>query len=435
MVHVSQFYPCSQISLASELLYICELGKYLSKNYGEELSIDGVVLDNCLKKSPIWEYFRFCVSEKWVINVGNLGLDFDISIIHPLSIDNNKISNILVTEDRVEFNPNDASKRALDEEYKYKVPELFQVTFTKNDNAWLWESKIENNNKLSGHNVTHQRFVSLVAYVAVNRLKTGEPSYLGVSFNQELLLLHGSAPAYLISLMEETSCMDWCKLVFEDNVADSVKLQTGYLAWYHKGRDLGMLNRWYSGKEKLAYCNDVLDIKEGDIVMFYHRPKASKSNFIKSITSCNIARVDKLTSDTITLTKINTMKLRYQAEVDWNNYTTLVRSMYCGKLPYENLNTTKESYSLTDFGVGYMMHTELEFIVPLSECNDEVETLVSNGVREDKLILPQNEFIYWLLEDYNFKYNRERFVDKYLGGNPFRNYYFTVGKEDKLLND
>ena len=58
IIQISEVYPVREIKLASELLYVCELAKAFYINKGCQLSIDGVVLSDSLKKSRYWSMFR-----------------------------------------------------------------------------------------------------------------------------------------------------------------------------------------------------------------------------------------------------------------------------------------------------------------------------------------------------------------------------------------
>lgn len=435
-IHISQIYSASKVTLGAELYYICELGKYIATR-GDKLSIKGIILSSELRKSPVWEYFRLAVKQEWIIDSGLCDADI-ISVMHPLSLNEDEVTNIILTTDAVPFDKEDYNKRQTNLEYAVEEPLKLQISFeSQDDNAWLWSLKGKDNsgfninNKVLGHNLAHQRFVSLIAFVAINRLYTGSPVHFGISLDQSILLNRFTSLSYMLLLADETICLnDWFHIVYNDNVLPITVLQAEYSAWYQKGRDLGMLNRWYNGKEKLEYCKK-LDIQAGDIVMLYQRIKSSKLNMIKSILSCHIVRIDSINSSKITFTYLNTTKLKHQGKVDFDNQTTIVKSMYCGKLPYTQMNYSKHELMMADCGVEYMLYNELYFILPLDECDDEVTTLVSNGVSEDKITLPQNEFIYWLLEDYNVKYNKERFLKKYFKSTPLRDLYFAEGKEDK----
>lgn len=433
-VHISQFYPCSKIEQASELFYVCELGKYLKFNYGQALSLDGVLLSECLKKSPIWEYFRLVATKGWVEEFGVSDSDFLVSIIHPTMLDLNLVSNVLLTTETVKFNSADYNRRLKDTEYACSEPERLQVSFSQQtDEAWLWEVKgakgkfYNINNQTFGHNLAYQRFVSLVAMVAVERLKTGIPAYLGVSFNQSLLLSNFSVSSYLTILKEDCTCFEgWCHIVYTEDILPQSLLQVGYSAWYQKGKDKGMLDRWYSGKEKMEYLKK-LDIQKGDIVMYYKRPRSSRLNSVKSIKSCHVARVEYITQTDIGLSLFNTTKLYCQAKADFDNQTIAVKKMYCGKLPYTDFSMTKVNEPLADLGIEYMMQNELSFIVPLDQCDDSVETLVTNGKIESKVILSQNDFIYWLLKDYDIEFNHDRFLDKYFKDElPFYHFFHSI---------
>ena len=101
-----------------------------------------------------------------------------------------------------------------------------------------------------------------------------------------------------------------------------------------------------------------------------------------------------------------------------------VKALYAGKFPYEQLITRQESFDLLEVGVEYYLYDELMFILPLEQAEDMKEQWVSRDGRVDKLILSQNDLIYWILEDYKYEYNKERFLERYFKNKePLRDRY------------
>ena len=90
-----------------------------------------------------------------------------------------------------------------------------------------------------------------------------------------------------------------------------------------------------------------------------------------------------------------------------------VKKMYMGIMPYESLRYQTQTLSLLDVGIEYMLYNEGYFIVPLDACTDVSEQWVTNGVTSDKLLLPQNDLIYWILKDYDVQFNEQRFLARY----------------------
>lgn len=416
-VHISQFYSCSKVELACELYYICELGKYLKYYYNDSLSIDGVIISSDVLKSDIWDFFRLSVSEGWVVETGIARERLEVTIQNPLREDLTLVKNVLYTLDEVPFSRRESNMRRSDLSYAYRTPEKLQVSFAEmSSERWIWTYAGEDgrnsivNNKAFGHNLAHQCWVSLVAFVAVRRLKTGEPRLLGLKFSQNTIKICQSALGYLDLLNEGTNCLyGWCFYTKDDSISKQDKLQLGYMAWYLKGKDLGLLSRWYSAEEKLRYLKK-LDIRIGDIVAVYERVRSQKKNYIKSISSCRVGKVRYITKTGIGLELFNTVKTKFQAMEDFKNKSIAVKMMYMNTDSFAKFNSSETNYDINDVGVEYMMFNEKFFLVPLTGCDDEVVLRVTDGVRKDTLCLPQNEAIYWILKDYGVEFNEEHFL-------------------------
>lgn len=424
MIHISQFYPCSEVTLACELYYICELGKYSKIKHDTPVSLDGVILSKVLKKSPIWEHFRIAVHEGWLVNTGISDNTFAVTPSYPVMIDNSELRNYLICTDEVVYDATDSAKRREDYNYRVMAPQPVQVSFQeRNDEYWLWSiggegaSKFMVNNNAINHNRADQSWVSLIAMVAVERLFTGAPKKLLLHFSSQVVV-RAINVSYVLILSEETSCMTgWCEFYFDEaTISDKVKLHLGYVSWYVKGRDIGMCDRWYNGKEKYAYATCKFGLQEGDLCMFYLRDKSAKQDYIKSIVSCHLAKIIKMTPKEIELELINTTKPYYQGKVDFDNHTMAVKRMYMDVMPYEKINTSMCKYSMADIGVEYMLYTETCFIAPLEETNDLRVITANNGVRTSKFQLPQNELVWWILKDYGYEFNEQRFLDRYFRG-------------------
>lgn len=421
MIHISQFYSCSEVKLACELYYICELGKYSKYNHGKAVSLDGVILNSCLRKSKLWDYFRMAVSEGWLCETGVSKDDLMITAQAPLNYDKMDIVNYLYTLDAVEFDSEDAIKRRNSYDYDTRTPLKSQISFEMmTDHAWKWSingadgQNFNVNNRSLNHNRADQSWLSLIAFVAVKRLFTGHPDLLGLVFSSNTVL-NTLAISYIMILADETQALTgWCHYALDDTISANTKLQLGYTAWYAKGKDLGLLNRWYSGKEKFAYMQQ-LELGVGDLVMFYEREKSQKANYVKSIASCHLAKITKLNDDSISLELINTVKPYFQGKEEFDDHTIAVKKMYANNFPYANISTTKKEYSLADMGVQYYMYSERCFILPLEESDDLKVTRVSDGTRKDTLVLDQNNLIYWILKDYEYEFNEDKFIKRYFG--------------------
>lgn len=429
-VHVSQFYSCSKVKLACELYYICELGKYSTIQHNQPVDLQGVVLTSGLKKSLLWDYFRMSVSNGWLVNTCIAEEELAITVQHPLGLDKTNHRNLMLTTEVVEYDKEEATQRRQDADFDLRTPVKSQVSFERMEpSLWLWTSKGKDgkgfsvNNKSLNHNFADMAWVSLVAMVAVHRLFEQEPNMLAISFSGNMLI-NSMALSHLMVLDSMTQCMrGWVFYEFDSTVNDNTKLQLSYFAWYSIGREFGMLDRWYNGKEKFRYMQQ-LDLQPGDIVLYYEREPEQKMNYIKSIAGCYVAKIVKVNSRDIELELINTTMPRFAGKEAFDDHSMAAKMLYSDKKPYETMRTSRQTKSMADIGVEYMLYSEHYFIVPLSHASDMIPTRVTDGTREETLLLDQNNLIYWILEDYEYEYNRERFLDRYFKGiEPVRDRY------------
>lgn len=415
MIHVSQFYPCSRIDSAIELYYIIELGKYLKYKHNEVLSLDGVIISDEVNKSKFFDYFRLACDEGWVIDTGLDKYILEINAQQPLVQSQETVLNAIMTEDDVVFDSNEFAKRQESIEWSYRHPIRKQISFAKKeDKLWYWnmegaDGKHFHNNKSSVAAANaDMAIVSLVAMVAVERLMTGVPSYLILSFSQEHC--NTSMALSLFNALEEiSSCFSgWVLSVYDDLVSEDTRNNLSYQSWYVTGREKGMLSRWYSPKEKYDYLHK-LDIEVGDIVCLYERKQAQKNNSIKSIANCQVAIVREISLDGISLDIINTIKPYYQGKIDFENNTVAVKRLYGSNLPYKRVNISNQYKQWFDCGVQYMMQNEIFFLTPIDGEDYQVRTIA----KDTTVCMSAQDLVYYILKDYDVEFNEARFLDKY----------------------
>lgn len=422
MIHISQFYPCSEVNLACELYYICELGKYSYLKYGQMLSLDGVILDKSLKKCPyIWQYFRFAVKSAWVCNVGRLGEGFFPNKDYPIIYDDDNVANYFIVGDVVPYDREDSERRKADNIYNFSTPLKTRATIgIVNDEVWEFSiggfcsDDFTSNNKLFNGRHGDQAWVSMAAMVAVERQFKKSPSIFNVKIDNRCTMSM-TALSYLFLLADSTLCFkDWLNIEI-NGVGEPDQLQLGYISWYIVGRDRGMCDREYSGVEKFNYLKK-LNIRPGDIVLYYERNKGHRLDCIKEIKCCHFAKILSVTSMEVALELINTTSPYFNGKKTFENHSTSSKALYMGVYPYETFNTTKITRQMSDVGVEYMLYKELGVIVPLGEASDVKSIYVTDGKKVDILKVPQNDFVYWMLKDYNYEFNEDRFIQNVLGG-------------------
>lgn len=435
-VHISQFYSCSEVSLSSELLYISELGKYLMCNHNKVLSLDGVSLSSVLKKSTAWDYFRVAISRGYIVNTNLPSYETDITVQYPVDYSTRDMRNFFFKLDECPYDSVDSAKRDNSAEYNYCTPKETQVCFTvMDDEKWVWTIKGEcardelvNSSSLNT-SCASKAWISLSAMIAVNRLMTGTPKLAAFLFPYVVANNPLSLSDFML-LKEETNALAWLHYHYDDNVSDDMKFQVGYEAWWYKGKELGLLSRWYKPKDKLNYMKNDLKIDIGDVVLLYERNYSTKFNYIKSIANCHVAIVRYISPTGVGFEVVNTVKTRYGSEVTYNNQTMAVKEMYRGSTRYKEWNSTRKTFDLTDLGIEYMMHTEVNFIVPLGQADDTVVLDVSDGKgRTDRYKLRQNDVIYWILKDYEIEFNEDKFLKTYFANRRTAYDYFMAGED------
>ena len=228
-VHVSQFFPCSKINYACELYYVCELSKYLYYNYNSNLSLDGVILVDSLKKSNVWEYLRVAIDEGWICETSLPEEDYKIDIVNILDL-TSPVANKLFTTEPVTISQEERVRRRDDVEYALRNPLKAQISFSiQDDDYWIWDinGKLKNNFTVNNTSVNDNMicycFVSLIAYVAVERLKTGKPKNFGIELSSNLLILADSF-SYIYILSEYSNCLTgWFFYSFDNSVQNKDK--------------------------------------------------------------------------------------------------------------------------------------------------------------------------------------------------------------------
>ena len=418
-VHVSQFYPCSRVDMACELYYICELGKYSCLDYERPVSIEGVTLvTKALEKSPVYEYFKMAVRLGWVVGVSS-----PMSEVEPKP-DLKLLSNVkfYISEDTSYTATR--SPRMVSE---FVIPDERPVSFKSEEDGDLWVldmtesvSQMAAMNKRSiSRGIWHQIWVSLFAFVAVHRYFNDYPKMFRTVFDFQTLSSNTEL-TYLILLSEDSECLNgWTDLVFgKPPIGKNALLQLGYYSWHMRGVDYGYMLGFSTADEKTEYMKQ-LDIQVGDVVYVYRRSETIRNNYIKNISGCFVAIIrdnEKINGSFFNLfvEELHNPKTYRQAYEDFLGKTTLLKREL-GEGYYNKLRSGTEHLSSLTTGVGYMLWDEPQFIIPLDAANDEVVTWVSCEElgRLDRLRLDAINFIYWVLMDYGFDFDRERYLQRY----------------------
>lgn len=416
VVQIAEVYPVREIKLASELLYVCELAKAFYINKGYQLSIDGVVLADSLKKSRYWAMFRVALANEWIVNA-NCDDSVKITEINPLRFKN--ISNILITEKEAKETKSVQNKRESDPLFDCLTPVPTQVAIVKKDNVWQWnrEGYDFKTNSINTNAVTRdisQRLTALVAYVAVERFFSSYDFRFEIVVNTAFAGMQ-LAFADLTVLQERTNALDeWFSFDYICSVEDQKRI--GYEAWWHIGHELGYLDREYSQSDKLAYL-DKLNIKEGDVVCLVKRVRGNASDMIKVPSKAYFAIVRKINRAPmggITFEMLTCLQTRYQREQEFRHMKTAEKAVFNGRFNTQNFRSEGETVEWEDLGIEYAMSSELSFLMPLQHDNFTTLTCKSKKTGKDVNVeMSSVDFVYWLLKDYNVRFAEDRYIARY----------------------
>lgn len=418
VVQLSEVYSVQEIKLASELLYVCELAKYFFINHNTQLSIDGIVLNDILKKSRYWSMYRVAVTNGWLTNVVNPE-SVEVTELNPVSFRN--ISNILVTEEPVVFDAEDFNKRQNDVQYDHLTPQPVQIAFESLTNdAVTWSNEGDRDECSSIHASSlfakdaSQRLTSLVAYVAVERFFSVIPFRFvfkcgySVAYNQ-------LAMADIINLVERTNALDrWFDLKYTCNLETEKRL--GYEAWWHRGHEMGYLAREYTNAEKQEYVKK-MDLKAGDVICYFRRKASHKNNYVKEIESSNFAIVKGIDKHGIVIAKVLTMKTPYLRKKEFDALKMSEKAMFQGRYKTDSFNWDIVRIDWADLGVEYAMYSELDLITPIQM--ESMTTMPVKSFKERKEVMVELDaanFIYWILTEYKIQFDKKRFDARYLKG-------------------
>jgi len=415
-IQISEIYPVHKVHLASELVYICELAKYAFINHQTQISLDGVILSDVLKKSKYWLFYKIAVINKWVTGVP------ECEPVSEMEMHCKDICNVLITDEEIEYDKAEWSRRASDEEFNFFTPVATQVFLFIDKDLITWSlngfedkhSMIQSTSLLE-NNAT-QRFVSLVAYVAIERF------FANNVFRFKLICDYTVAyrqlcMADIICLCERTNALDdWFTLEYNCSPAEQKRM--GYEAWWHMGHEMGFMDREYTDDEKKIHLKK-LDIQVGDVVCYFKRKASHKSNFIKSIDYSNFAIVRAITKKGISLDKVLTMKTPYARQKEFDALKTAEKAMFKGQYKTDSYNYELVTIPWMDLGIDFMMYKELDFITPVQLDNKTTMPVLSKKDNKEILVeVDAPNFLYWLFSEYKVSFNKDRFVERYLSSKP-----------------
>lgn len=437
-VHLSQIYPCDEITLGTELGYICELGKYLfASNY--QLSLTNIPLGQELTKSTYWNYFILALKNGWVLS--EMSECIDLSEVDELDFRNlaNKLFQYVGSKDALSdfkkevFNLSKLSSSS--DTYIIEPLRLVKEPLYLDKNSpeeWVLDtSKIPNWYSTQflfsiKNTQASQAFMSVIAYVQVQRFLTGFPKKFTIKIDESFSRLQLSL-VDIVLLYEETDSLNgWCDLEFESNI----DLQASYEAWWYKNFQLGYCRREYTVEEKLDLLSK-LDIKVGSVVFLYTRDKCQVENFIKSIVECNLCVIRSIhKTKGIELELLYNVDTKVGEQTVFKGYTTAVRGMFDPDNIGKVRHSTKK-FDLYCIGVEGLLYGE-EFFISTPDKEDYLPITVQDYDTDSvcKILLNTSQACYWLLKEYGISFDESSFKKSYLSTEKCAYDLY----QDKLLN-
>lgn len=415
VIPLSAFYACKEISLPSELFYVCELGKYLHK-VGYVLSLDGIALAQVLTNSKFWQYLRIAYMNGWVVELG--GNEAELFIPAEEAFSSRILANTLITEDVVVHDPADSAKRANDPRYAIMTPKMAQTFFVKRaDGVWEWSmegssvnEEIINWRGIGSSNIS-QSFVSIIAYVAVHRLFTGEPRSLHMTFAYRAATDNGGIPDIILLTQESSALGNWFTYTLKD-ITPAIENQLSYYAWWYAGVEMGITNKFHDVPEKVKNAKR-LGIGVGSVVALYTRTKGAASDTLKQIQTFNFAVVRGFTARGIVLEAIYKSKPYLTGYKDYKNLPMSSKDMHSHNPTYRTCNTIKINVQWLDLGVERMLCDEERFITPIYEGDtQEIWARCKDGT-EERINISSEDLCYWILKDYGIDFDEANYRAMY----------------------
>lgn len=195
------------------------------------------------------------------------------------------------------------------------------------------------------------------------------------------------------------------------------EVQLGYLVWEAVGLDLGLIT-YHKNHTKVKYAKENYQV--GDVVLLYQREVSDEARAVRnSLKGCRIGVIRTLNNNSIAIEVINTRNTKYTTQVQFSEYSDEVKELY--RFDY-NLGVNKhiEMYEWRGMGVDFYIsndeYFEEYFITHLGK-DGKVDQYVEIEGKPVKAQMTYYDVVYTILNDYNIKFNKERYKERYGVGN------------------
>ena len=371
-----------KITKPIELFVIAEMGKYLYEFYGMQLDITNLNIDTILTDSVYWEYLGFAVKNEWVVS----------DTITPCDNTNN-VQDILFVNVLDEIQPF----------HRYYGTNSVVETRISKFGMYLWNWQLDANieNRYILHTNVKLSLVSICVKQYISSYFFGVP----ICFNYIVdsnLITNPKNIAYILEL-SKGMFSDFLFIDFKNLTLDQIAM-TEYASWLQEKEDFNYTKSFYTTEEKKAELKR-LDINIGDIVSIFSFNTKSKKP-----TDYFIGKVLSYDKYGITLDCIYTLVPKTALDYQYSKLSK-EEIEFNSNINKDVLNSTIQSFDWLDIAVGYTYTSERSLILPLSASNDISILETPKG----KLYIEQNDLIYWLLVEYNYDFDSNKFKKQYFG--------------------
>lgn len=381
MVHLSQIYTISEVGTVSELFYINELAKYLEKR-NEQLSLEGVIIGDDFIDTDFFKRLR-------------------------------SNTNVVGLERFEEVAPYDDAVSRID------VSEWFDFMVFKEKTPAQWTFSIADNVMRIRGIYTDVICMSIVAYIAINRLFEGVPNRLHLDFKNDYICSTKTLSSWkilgLYCIMESTMALKtWVKLSIAEY--EGVEKHITYEAYKYDTKLRKNIEDFIPAKEKYNYF--VKNFKKGDIVFLYGKEedRGSVTDDIRSIESCHIARIDDFDKNKLVLTVYYVSNSLLDEEKILADLPSQVRSLYDNTS--DNVRYVVKNYNWLDIGVDYLTYMEFKFITDLNSSDTVDMWFRKDNGEEVQLHLSSPDGVYAILKERNIYFDEKRFKQLYFSKTP-----------------
>lgn len=415
-MHLKTFYDIRVVNTVTELYYITQIGKHLHEYYNDTLDLSGVVFDERVVNTLIGNSLKFAIKRGDIINCN---VKFDSEII--VTGKNNTWENILITE--IPFDELPIEQPSPD---SLGSPRMISVRLNWNTDCdevifshICDEYDSQNINNLNKHINNSMRFISLISYVAVKRVM----EYPKLKF--EIIAKDGYV-SYILHpyiLIERSSAIDKWVTINKSNLSVKDTKELGCDAWYRIGEDMGYFddNAYPDGipnDTKLEYLQK-MDLQVGDVVLLIHRKAGQKTSPVKPIDGVTVGILKEINTNTefvdsgISVDVIGTLQTKYIRQQEYNNSSETQKMSYPPTYSPTDGRLISEKYNWADIGIDYCSLLELDILTTLQK---GTYATITDMIAGKKVSVHTDifEYVYWICKDYGFKFNEERYKERYL---------------------